>query len=231
MDTHGRSRFLNPPRAHVSFTANQSDQKPFPVYRALYAYVGNDPLDKTDPTGNDTEVQLQSYIIGNAPIQGDYGHQYVYLRDTDTGEVAISRAGPSAKYPGGIVDVLSGSPVKNPSGTGYVSLITELKSAALSTDSNSKGVPLGTTVPGTSTMLKEPIGKAEATLQKFNKGVDSAKISYKPRSTNSNAYAGTAYGVLTGKTPPSSGVLPGSDVGLKPRIPMCTTQPTSCGGP
>ena len=148
------------------------------------------------------------------------------MRDTDTGETVISRAGPSAPYSGGSVAAVAGSPVRNPAGTGNVTLKTALTPASKSVDADQGGK----TVAGSATTLKEPIGAAAATLQKFNGAVDSAKIDYKPRTDNSNAYAGTAYQALTGKTPPSSGTLPGSNVNLKPQIPTCTSTPTVCGG-
>lgn len=74
----------------------------------LYAYVGNDPINGKDPPGLDTVVELRYYIIGTAPIQGKYGHQYVYMRDTVTGETMISRAGPSE--PIGTFSGVSNSP-------------------------------------------------------------------------------------------------------------------------
>jgi hypothetical protein len=83
-------------------------------------------------------------------------------------------------------------------------------------------------VAGSAVTLKEDIGAAKSTLSKFNAAVDSAKISYKPQSTNSNAYAGTAYQVVTGKQAPSMHALPGSDVNLKPKIPACG-KPGTCG--
>ncbi len=191
----------------------------------LYTYVRNDPTNRVDPTGRDTEVQLQSYIIGNAPIQGDYGHQYIYMRDTDTGATVISRGGPSAPYTGGVSGAVSNSPSQNAAG-GAVTIVTQMKPAAQSIDAGQGGKP----VAGSTVTLKEPIGKAEDTLKVFNKAVDSANVPYTPRQDNSNAYAGTAYQVLTGRTAPSSSTLPGSEHNLKPQIPACTSDPKVCGG-
>jgi RHS repeat-associated protein len=192
----------------------------------LYAYVGNDPANKSDPSGKDTVVQLQYYIIGNAPIQGDYGHQYVIMRDTNTGETVISRAGPSAPYDGGVFGAVSDSPSTSPNGSGNITIQTSMTPASQSVDygQNSK------IVPGSTMTLKVSIGKAEATLSKFNQAVDSAKIAYTPRSNNSNAYASTAYQVLTGKVAPSLGVLPGSNNSLEKDIPACANNSNVCGG-
>ena len=204
----------------------------------LYAYVGNDPVDNRDPTGLDTEVVLQSYSIDTAPIQGDYGHQYILMRDTETGVTVISRAGPSSPYPGGVSGAITGSPSRGSDGR-TVTLVTQMTPAAKSADSSASGTPLGRTVPGSATTLKEPIGAAMATLGKFNQSVDSAGITYQPRGTNSNAYAGTGYSVLTGRAAPTSGSLPGSNVDLRPVInpppppparpyDRCTSHPGSC---
>jgi RHS repeat-associated protein len=203
----------------------------------LYAYVGNDPANGRDSTGLATEVSLQYYIIGSVPIKGDYGHQYVVVRDTETGQAVISRAGPSSPYPGGLSAAASG--VSGSTATGAngrtITLVTEMKPAAQSTDSNPKtGEPLGTTVPGSTTTIGGSFDDAKASLTTFNRSIDSANIAYRPTSTNSNAYAGTAYNVLTGKTPPSSSKLPGSDVNLQkpppppPKYDLCTAHPGAC---
>lgn len=166
---------------------------------------------------SNASAPCKRYIASKGSILGGIQH---------TGETAISRAGPSAPYPGGASAAASGSAVRDPGGTGNVTLRTALTPADKSADSNQGGQ----TVAGSTMTLKEPIGAAVATLQKFNNAVDSAKIDYKPRTDNSNAYAGTAYQVLTGQAPPSSGTLPGSNVNLKPQIPACTRDPKVCGG-
>lgn len=125
---------------------------------------------------------------------------------------------------------MSDAPVKSPSRNGSVTLVTQMKPASQSIDSDPTGKPLGKPVSGSEVTLKEPTGKAKDTLKAFNKAVNSAHISYTPRRDSSNAYAGTAYQVLTGKTAPSSRTLPGSDHNLKPQIPMCAGNPSVCGG-
>ena len=190
-----------------------------------YAYALGNPVRNTDPTGEDTVVELKYYILGQAPFQGDYGHQYVYLQDTDTGEAMISRAGPSSPYPVDVSRVASDSAAKAPSGNGDITLHADLTPEAKSVDADQAGK----VVPGSATTVKSPIADVAAKLQTFNTAVDKAKIDYKPRSTNSNAYAGTAYKVVTGKAAPASPVLPGSKVNLTPLIPQCTSTPGTCG--
>lgn len=195
----------------------------------LYQYVGDDPLNARDPSGLDTVVQLVAYPLeGLAGLLG-YEHQYVFLRDTDTGETVISRGGPSANYGAGSIAASRDQPATDLSTGRNITLVTQLRPASQSIDSDPKtGRPLGTAVAGSTTVLKEPIGKAVGALDKFNRVVDSANIAYRPQSTNSNAYAGTAYNVLTGNSPPSSRSLPGSNLNLKPQIPQCSSDPKVC---
>jgi hypothetical protein len=190
-----------------------------------YWYANDNPYRYTDPDGRDTQVQLQYYILGSAPFQGDYGHQYVYMKDTNTGESVISRAGPSEEYRTGLIPshAVSNAAESSATGKGNITIRTAMTPAAQSPDAgeNSK------VVPGSTVTLKQDIGAVENKLSSFNKAVDSANISYRPQTTNSNAYASTAYSVVTGKPAPSMQVLPGSNVNLKPQIPACK-KPGSC---
>src|SRR5438045_3736522 len=84
----------------------------------LYRYCHNDPINRSDPLGLDTQVSLEYYILGNAPIQGSYGHQNVVIHDTVTGQTVIGRGMPSEAYNGRGLSAGLGSPEKSATGTG-----------------------------------------------------------------------------------------------------------------
>ncbi|MGH7239193.1 MAG: hypothetical protein ACREHG_03895, partial [Candidatus Saccharimonadales bacterium] len=195
----------------------------------------DNPYRYIDPDGRATTVRLQYYILGSVPVlYGAYGHQYIVLHDTNTGETVVARAGPNAQYPHSASAVASDAAVDNPNGHGKITIYaSKIVSASRSSDynhTNSAHVRDSKVVQGSVVTLNEPIAKAKATLSKFNDAVNAANIAYKPRSTNSNAYANTAYQALTGEAPPNSPhTLPGSNVNLKPKIPACSTS-NVCGG-
>jgi RHS repeat-associated protein len=182
----------------------------------LYGYVNNDPGNATDPSGEDTVVELKSYTIGNQPIVGDFGHQYVEITDTDTGLSTIARAGPSAPYPQNASALVS--PAADPNGNGNITLKTSVTPSMQSVDYGQNGK----TVPGTKVTIGEDYSHAVEKVKIFSGAVDNANIPYQPTSTNSNAFAGAAYEVLTGEEAPSSSNLPGSEVSLQNQIPACS---------
>jgi len=189
--------------------------------RGVYAYTGNDPTDKTDPTGDDTVVELQSYdLSGVAGSVFGYQHQYVFLRDTETGETAIARGGPSDQYQGGASGAVSNAP-SNANGK-VITLFAQRDTVTASPDSNPEtGKPLGKTVPDSTVTLKEPLSEAKAAVDKVNKAVNDSEIPYTPQADNSNAYAATAYQALTGRTSPKSGKRPGSGNNLSQKAGSC----------
>ena len=62
----------------------------------LYAYVGNDPLNATDPTGMDTRVRVRAYRLRGVSGALGYGHAYVQYDDTDSDQSRITRGGLSS---------------------------------------------------------------------------------------------------------------------------------------
>ncbi|MBB5720221.1 RHS repeat-associated protein [Stakelama sediminis] len=191
----------------------------------LYAYVNNDPVNGTDPTGMDTIVQLQYY-----PISGGMGfeHQYIVIRDTETGVTMVSRGGPNPEYKGGFSGAASdrAAPI-SPNSSQNSKLVTTFGPASKSYDTKQPG---GAVVEGSRVVVPGKFSDTQSKLTNFNKAVDDAKLDYTPRSDNSNAYAGTAYNVITGDKAPTSVLRPGSGNDLKPKIPTCQSSPEVCGG-
>lgn len=155
-----------------------------------YSYTLNDPINGIDPFGLDTVIVMKANPIGKAPMTGVYGHAFIQYRDTNTGETRISRAGPSAPYPGGASDAVKG---KTFSG---VNLITDDSVAKGSVDFNKPSA-----VDVQSVTVPDDIGVVTSQLKSFNDSVDKSNIPYNPKAQNSNTYAGDAFEAVTGVEP------------------------------
>jgi RHS repeat-associated protein len=185
----------------------------------LYRYCGNDWANRTDPLGLDTEFEIQY-----RPVEGarGYSHEYIVARDTKTGERLVSRAGPSEEYTLGFRGALFDRTQKAANGTGNVKLVAERGPAEKyrRTDITKESK----TVPGSKVTLREDIGTVKNKLDKTNAAINRAEIDYRPKTTNSNAYAGTAYKDVTGKTAPALTSAPGSTITLKHEMPQNAPQ-------
>lgn len=190
----------------------------------LYAYVNNDPINARDPSGKDTIVQLQYYPI---PGSGNiFDHQYVVMRDTETGVTIVTRGGPNPQYNGGFSGASSDNAAPAaPSSNQNSKLVTTYGPAGQSYDTKQPGNGV---VQGSRVVVPGKFSDVQTKVTNFNKAVDDAKIDYKPRSDNSNAYAGTAYNVITGRDAPTSMARPGSGNDLRPQIPTCQSKPDVC---
>lgn len=164
----------------------------------LYRYCHNDPVNKFDPFGLATEVELQT-----TPVSAGYLHVLVQLRDTETGETMIARAGPSETYRSKVDAVLNNTE-KSVSGNGNIKLKADMDSEANSADADNR-----TPVAGSATTVKKDFGAVKAQLNKLNRAINRARIDYTPQKNNSNAYAGTVYKAITGKGPPKVKKAPG----------------------
>lgn len=163
----------------------------------LYAYVANDPVNATDPTGMETRVQIRAYRLRGAPGFFRQGHAFVQYTDTETGETRISRAGPGIPGDGGHQ-------------RGFVT--TNDRDAASSIDTReptNRGIE---TVDVADVTIPDDFTDVQDRLNDFNDAVDGAQSPYDAIDNNSNTYAGDAFEAATGQDAPRnrSGIgLPG----------------------
>lgn len=165
----------------------------------LYAYVANDPINGTDPTGMDTVVVLVGYPLGEAPVVGSYGHAYVLYKDLDTGETRIARAGPDPAYDGGV----SGAITNSTDGRSVLQAVDTPASQSVDSPARNPGSTVldSRIVPGSGDQVR-------AQIEGRNEQINNAQIPYAPRGAsvfnrqaNSNTYAGDTYRALTGDQP------------------------------
>ncbi len=145
-----------------------------------------EPVDYTN-----IEVRLQAYEIGSAPLVGEYGHAFLEYEDLTTGDVRYARAGPTTPgYPGGVIDAIRDRAF---SGVNVEAL------------DNDKSEQVDAGIPGTfevnSFIIRGNMDELEAQFDKFNQTINDEDIPYKPRSQNSNTYAGDTYELVTGQEP------------------------------
>lgn len=163
----------------------------------LYAYVLADPINNLDFDGLETVVALYGYRLGSALGVGNYGHSYVVMRDTVTGQSYTFRGGPTPGYAGGSAGAASDSASKNNGQTSV--LTTQVDPSSASPDTKAGGYAeqhggaellQSHTVDAT---LPNVVGQANAISGSLN----AAGLEYQPRSVNSNYAAAVAYEAIT----------------------------------
>jgi len=183
----------------------------------LYAYVGNDPVNKQDPTGMDTIVSVRRAGF----------HTFLVLQDTESDSVFILRGGPNGNEGSGYLSAaLSG---RSSSGSGTSGSTAGSSSASSSEESNGSGSRSSgagshqliaetrpylvskdregyedpDTVTVATTRIETEFLDAVTTGRTFTNAVNSANLNYRLLRQNSNSVAGTGYEVITGQTRPS----------------------------
>ena len=174
----------------------------------LYAYVANDPINGTDPTGLDTRVE---YRVGTG---GEfYGHAYVQYTDTETGETRIMRAGPLNRDAIGISAAVSNSETYDPRRDGPNLLVAQDDAYK---DSPDRG--FGKVVD--SQVVETSFDDVSSEMGDFVGEVNDSETRYRTLGPNSNSVARQGFERAAGRTPEndSDTWLPGEDDDvLKPR--------------
>jgi RHS repeat-associated protein len=224
----GISYFRN--RAYDQATGRWLQEDPIGVAGGvnLYSYSGNNPVSFSDPFGLkencdpkpcasvDLVVRTLEDSKGAAVAAG-----HAFLRVTEAnGSIYTYSAGPSGPVYGGASEQVSVAVGDATSGTtlatsGRTSWATSGERAAL--ESGNSHVVMTTNIAN---VPQSQIGSIYAKLDRFSAGVNAAAIPYRPRSTNSNAFAYSAASFAFGANNPSSstrGGLPwgsGTNIGV-----------------
>jgi RHS repeat-associated protein len=208
----------------------------------LYAYVGNDPVNGSDPTGTDTIVSIR---------RNQY-HTFVVLEDTESEGVRIMRAGPDRGVFGDASASSSGpeagSSAPASSGSSGSSGSSSSSDVGGSSGASSRGSSSGSGLGGLrlEAELRRPeassdkqeyfsektVTLASATLERsfedvsvdarvFVDNVNDANLRYGLVTQNSNSFAGTGYEQLTGEERPTSWWAPALGVDLCERGVTC----------
>lgn len=193
----------------------------------LYAYVGNDPLNNTDPTGMDTVVSLMGYKLGIV----NRGHSYVVVTDTETGTREVFRAGPSVDNPrwqNGLTDIISNG-VPQEKGTGErVTLTAVINTFEESIDTRKGGASAkngGSEVVAKKNLGATPMSEVMGKLGVLRDSINAREADYRPQSNNSNTAAAAAWTAVTGEKAPANDFYPGITNPLVPTSPPPSDKP------
>ena len=193
-----------------------------------YGFANDNPVVNVDPDGWDTEVSMMFHTTEFGLGLG-YNHEFVSMRDTDTGRVFIARGGPSGNYPliNGLFNATADQNGLFPlTGQKPMTLQTYVGPMAGSVEQGFANKPLA----GSQVVLKQPLQDVVNEAAEISNAVNAAQIPYRAQSTNSNAFANTTYQSLTGKVPPDQENATGSGTKLPFNQPKKSTSAPGGGG-
>jgi hypothetical protein len=170
----------------------------------------------------DTKVTLEGYPLGTYPVVGGtFGHSYVRVTDTDTGESYVFRGGPSENVAGNVSGAVSDAPSRNSSGQ-TVTLTAQVDPASRSPDTQAGGFAEqkgGAETVRSANLGSTPIGNVVHTLEGVRDTVNGAQAPYQAQSHNSNTAAGAAFTAVTGQSVAATSKYPGIANPLTPPPP------------
>lgn len=182
----------------------------------LYAYVGNGPIDATDPDGKEVRVTLVGYPLPDLP---SYRHAYILYRDIQTGEMRITRAGPSDGQGHGYRGGSSGGLRNMSDGRSRLEAVDRTVPRSVDRPSQNPGSRVldAAVVPGNLASMRSQV-------EALNREVNEQRNAYLPLTANSNAYAGEAFERLTGREAQVNSDIhfPGLNMSHVTPQPVCT---------
>ncbi|WP_323135350.1 RHS repeat-associated core domain-containing protein, partial [Dyella silvatica] len=180
---------------------------------STYAAVGNGPLSGVDPLGLATDVWIMYHPI---PLTLGANHEFIVFKDTNSTQGYVLRAGPSGSYPSEYAPFNSSAtdPATNKDMYIQATFSTWEKSQESMSHDNHNLLGSDVILPDDiSVVIKE----AQDIASTFNK----AQITYRAKTTNSNAFANAAYYAITGRLPSNQDSAPGHGTRLPVNLLQC----------
>ena len=199
----------------------------------FYAYVNNNPINASDPSGLATQI-----TIGYKPVVGDAAfHQVVILTDTVTKQQFATRGGPASQgffgsasnsglsASGGSLSASNGN--AGSGGVGFGQIVAQTGSFNSTFRDTPSAIVKRQEVGTISTDFADSVTSAINFAAVTNKNA----IPYWPLGPNSNSYASTFVESLTGSRPTPIVTAPGYDLGKpSPSLSYSPSPLISAGG-
>ena len=172
-----------------------------------FSYANNSPVTYFDPNGMDTEISMM-FHSSSVFLGLGYNHEFVAMRDTNSHQVIVARAGPSGDY-----SVSPSAGVSNSESHDDGKVVT-LQATVAPLEKSQEAGASNKTLQGSVVVVPQSLKEVVSSAQKIANKVNDANIPYRAQTTNSNAFANTVYQSLTGKVPPQQDLATGSDTKL-----------------
>ena len=156
-------------------------------------------------------VSLQGYRLGTYPWGGTFGHAYVVVTDTRTGESYVFRGGPSGDMGPHQSAAVSNSPA-NGASNGPITLTAQIDPYGSSPDTERGGYSDqagGSESIASSNLGEMSIGDVVDKLTSVRDLINTRQDPYLAQTHNSNTAAGSAYTALTGDAVAETSKYPG----------------------
>ena len=205
----------------------------------LYAYAGEDAVNRSDPTGPDTVVQLRGYTLGHYPWGGTFGHSYAVVTDTKTGESYVLRGGPVGGAPSTAAVVLDSPSARTDGGRGPITLGAEVDPTSRGPDTKPGGYSDqhgGSKVIQSANLGYKPISTVVKAFEDVSNKTNVQDGPYLSQNISSNKVEGAGFTDATGQVVSQTPKYPGLGLPVNapppppppPKYDLCQAHPGAC---